>query len=84
MNQKYMNHISPKMQTGLKISGKGGSDKRGALNFTKPRVFEMHFKKLDKLRLWLDFPFVDLFYSLSISIENSVVEKWERRVLRFF
>ena len=44
----------------------------------------MHFKKLDKLRLWLDFPFVDLFYSLNISIENSVVEKWERKVLRFF
>lgn len=27
MNQKYMNHISPKMQTGLKISGKGGLTK---------------------------------------------------------
>lgn len=34
----------------------------------------MHFKKFDKPKLWLDFPLIDLLYSLNISIEKSVVK----------
>lgn len=44
----------------LKLAGKGPGT-RCALNFTKPRGFEIQFKKPDKPKLWLRFPLLVSF-----------------------
>lgn len=79
MNQKNMDQISLKMQKDWTLAEKW-SDKRYALNFTEPRFFEMHFKKLEKPK---DFPFAGLFYS-SISQLRGQWLKMEDKSLKVY
>lgn len=59
----------------LKLAGKGPGNKC-ALNFTKPRGFEMQFKKLDKPKLWLRF---SLLVSFLLSVSQRRTQWWEER-----
>lgn len=59
----------------LKLAGKGPGN-RCALNFTKPRGFEVQFKKLDKPKLWLRF---SLLVSFLLSVSQRRTQWWEER-----